>query len=100
VSVGRVFGDGTIRLDDAYLSLPTPLAWRTVAGGGGVCFREPDGKRVYPASTYWSPAVACAAWMSDIVRTTQVSQRHLTAHDRYRFVLERKRQTRDKGVER
>ncbi len=93
-NIGYVLADGTVRLQDACLSLPSAIAWRTVAGGGGVCFRDPDMRRVYTASTYWAPASGCASWFDDTALATGHQRSRQTARDRYAVVRERERMSR------
>lgn len=98
--IGHVLDDGTIRLHHPSLSIPVPLAWRTVAGGGGVCFRESSGQRIYPASAYWSPATACAGWKDAAARTKHKERGRLAATERYAFLLERERKAQRLRIER
>lgn len=88
---GQLMNDGAVRLEDVNLTLPTPLGWRTVISGGGVCFRESNGGRIYPASTSWSPAKACCIWLSDIPQSPRRMQRRITARNRYELLLRRER---------
>jgi hypothetical protein len=90
-SLGESLGDGTIHLSDPSLSLPRPLAWRTVALGGGVCFRLEDGTRLYAAGEHWSPSQACEHWIERQSRSSSSPCKKLSAHGRYELLLQRKR---------
>jgi hypothetical protein len=88
---GHFLSDGGVSIEDASLALPTPVSWRTVVAGGGVCFRASDGSRVYPAGISWSPADACRYWLEDFDRSPARPQLRTAARDRYRLLLERER---------
>lgn len=90
-SFGHFLSDGAVTLEDTSLALPMPLAWHTVIAGGGVCFRQSNGTRVYPAGISWSPADACDYWKVSSTRSLGRVRFRGAARERYKLLLERER---------
>ena len=90
--LGYVHDDGGVHLDDARITLPAPVAWYTVAGGGGVCSGVPGYGRDYPASKFWKPVVACVNWIES-VDTADRGRRYRTAKERYELLLTRQKKS-------
>ncbi|MEW8052010.1 MAG: hypothetical protein AB2784_08260 [Candidatus Thiodiazotropha endolucinida] len=90
-SFGHFSRGGAVMLEDPSLALPIPLAWYTVIAGGGVCFRQSNGTRVYPAGISWSPADACDYWKEYSTRSIGRVLFRGAARERYKLLLERER---------
>lgn len=90
-ALGESLSDGTVHLSDPSLSLPRPLPWLTVAIGGGVCFRQENGTRTYPAGDHWSPSDACERWIERKPLSSKSFHQNLSARDRYALLIQRKR---------
>jgi len=91
--LGSVYDDGSVCLEDARITLPAPLAWYAVAGGGGVCFVIPGAGRLYTAGDFWKPADACGDWIQTVDMTDR-GRRCRTAKERYTLLVSRQKKYR------
>jgi hypothetical protein len=62
-TLGAIDVDGSLRLAQPMLSMPPRVAREVLRSGGGVCYRDEIGRRIYPAGMLWGPASMCAAWV-------------------------------------
>ena len=61
-AVGEMGIDGSLRLAHPMLNMPPRVAREVLRFGGGVCYRDEMGRRIYPGGMRWTPAAVCAAW--------------------------------------
>lgn len=82
--LAEIATDGSVRLARPTLALPPRVAREVLRQGGGVCYRDEEGRRIYPAGMHWAPASLLSSW----VRRGDCVERDV-ARERLRLALSR-----------